>query len=72
LIGNETSYDRRGFDLETAARITVEFATAMRKADPTIQLLAWGDSGWAARMIEVAGEHVQLLAFHHMFNPDDD
>src|SRR5262245_50079004 len=71
-IGNETSYDRQGFDLETAARKTVEFATATRKADPTIQLLAWGDSGWATRMIEVAGEHAQMLAFHHMFNPDDD
>ena len=23
-------------------------------------------------MIEVAGEHVQMLAFHHMFNPDDE
>ena len=33
-IGNETSYDRNGFDLETAARKTVEFARAMRAADP--------------------------------------
>jgi alpha-L-arabinofuranosidase len=71
-IGNETSYDKNGFDLETAARKTVEFAAAMRKADPSVQLIAWGDSGWAARMIEVAGEHVQMLAFHHMFNPDDE
>ena len=70
-IGNETSYDRNGFDLETAARKTVEFAKAMRAADPAIQLIAWGDSGWAARMAEVAGEHVQYLAFHHMFDPDD-
>ena len=42
----------------------------MRAADPAIQLIAWGDSGWAARMAEVAGEHVQYLAFHHMFDPD--
>ena len=69
-IGNETSYDKNGFDLETAARKTVEFATAMRAADPAIQLIAWGDSGWAGRMAEVAGEHVQYLAFHHMFDPD--
>ena len=69
-IGNETSYDRNGFDLETAARKTVEFARAMRAADPGVQLIAWGDSGWAARMAEVAGEHVQFLAFHHMFDPD--
>jgi alpha-L-arabinofuranosidase len=69
-IGNETSYDKNGFDLETAARKTVEFAKVMRAADPAIQLIAWGDSGWAARMAEVAGEHVQYLAFHHMFDPD--
>jgi alpha-L-arabinofuranosidase len=69
-IGNETSYDTHGFDLETAARKTVEFAREMRAADPSIQLIAWGDSGWAGRMAEVAGEHVQYLAFHHMFDPD--
>jgi alpha-L-arabinofuranosidase len=70
-IGNETSYDRNGFNLETAAKKTVEFAKAMRQADPTIQLVAWGDSGWASRMAELAGEHVQFLAFHHMFDPDN-
>jgi alpha-L-arabinofuranosidase len=43
----------------------------MRKADPEIQVIGWGDSGWAPRMAEVAGEHLQYLAFHHMFNPDD-
>jgi len=43
-IGNETSYDEQGFDLETAARKTAEFAKAMRGADPSIQLIAWGDS----------------------------
>jgi len=69
-IGNETSYDRNGFGLETAARKTVEFAKAMRAAAPSIQLIAWGDSGWAARMTEIAGEHVNYLAFHHMFDPD--
>jgi hypothetical protein len=69
-IGNETSYDKNGFDVDTAARKTVAFATAMRAADPTIQLIAWGDSGWAPRMAEMAGEHVQYLAFHHMFDPD--
>lgn len=70
-IGNETSYDRRGFDLETAARKTVEFAEAMKGADEAIQLIGWGDSGWAKRMAEVAGEHIDYLAFHQMFNPDD-
>lgn len=69
-IGNETSYDKNGFDLETAARKTIEFATAMRAAYPEIRLIAWGDSGWAGRMAEVAGDHIQYLAFHHMFDPD--
>ncbi len=69
-IGNETSYDRKGFDCETAARRTVDFARAMRKEDPSIQLIGWGDSGWAKRMMEAAGAHLQYLAFHHMFNPD--
>ncbi len=69
-LGNETSFDRAGFDLETAARKTVEFAVAMRKADPSIRLIGWGDSGWAGRMAEVAGEHLQYLAFHNLYNPD--
>ncbi|UCG57203.1 MAG: twin-arginine translocation signal domain-containing protein [Phycisphaerales bacterium] len=69
-IGNETSYDRNAFDCETAARRTVAFAKAMRQQDPTIELIGWGDSGWARRMLEIAGEHLQYIAFHHMFNPD--
>jgi len=71
-LGNETSYDPNGFDCETAARRTVAFAKAMRKADPTIELIGWGDSGWAKRMLDVAGEHLQYLAFHNMFAPARD
>jgi alpha-N-arabinofuranosidase len=71
-LGNETSYDEDGFDIATAAAETVKFAKAMRQADPSIELIAWGDSGWAGQMLEVAGEHVQFLAFHHMFNPDSE
>jgi len=69
-IGNETSYDPNGFDCDTAARRTISFARAMRAEDPSIQLIGWGDSGWAPRMIEMAGEHLQYVAVHHMFNPD--
>ena len=68
-IGNETSYERNAFDVETAAKKTLEFARAMRQADPSIALIGWGDSGWAARMAEVAGEALQYLAFHHHFGP---
>jgi alpha-L-arabinofuranosidase len=69
-LGNETSYDRRGFDRKTAVAKTIEFAKAMRAVDPNIQIIAWGDSGWARDMVDVAGEFVDMLAFHHMFNPD--
>jgi len=69
-LGNETSYDNRGFDLKTTVGKTVEFAKAMRAVDPNIQLIAWGDSGWAKEMHDDTGEHVDMLAFHHMFNPD--
>jgi len=67
-IGNETSYDKNGFDVEAAAQKTLLFAQAMRKADPTIQLIGWGDNGWARRMVEVAGRELQYIAFHHMFD----
>jgi len=63
-IGNETSYDE-GIDVETAAKKTVEFAKSMRQADPTIKIIGWGDSGWAGRMLEVAGEQLQYIAFHN-------
>ncbi len=76
-IGNETSYSRGAFGtddeakrIDIAAKKTVEFAVAMRRADPDIKLIGWGDSGWARRMLEIAGEHLQYIAFHHMFNPD--
>ncbi len=68
-LGNETSYGRDKFDIEKAAIKTIEFAQAVRKADPSIKLIGWGDSGWARRMIEVAGENIDFIAFHHMFNP---
>jgi alpha-L-arabinofuranosidase len=43
----------------------------MKGADDSIKLIGWGDSGWASRIAEVAGEHIDYLAFHHMFDPDD-
>ena len=68
-IGNETSYDKNGFDCETAAKKTVEFARAMRAVDPELRFIGWGDSGWAKRMYEIAGEYLEYVAFHHMFKP---
>lgn len=68
-LGNETSYDRNGYDCQSAAAKTIEFAKAMRAADPDVALIGWGDSGWAGQMLETAGEHLQYIAFHHMFDP---
>ena len=68
-IGNETSYDPNGYDCETAARRTRVFAKAMRRADPDIQLIGWGDSGWARRMLEVNGDLLDYIAFHNGIRP---
>lgn len=71
-IGNETSYrPGKGFDNITAARKTVEFAKAMRKADPAIKLIGWGDSGWTKVLMEEAGQYIDYVAFHHMFDPGE-
>lgn len=68
-IGNETHYGN-DFDKETAARKTLEFAKAMRKADPTIQLIGWGQGdGWAEEMVKVAGKELDYLAFHQGYGP---
>jgi len=66
-IGNETSYGN-GFDAETAAKKTVEFATAMRRVDPSLRFIGWGEGDWAAPMGEIAGEHVDYLAYHNGFD----
>ena len=72
-IGNETSYDRNGFDCETTAIKTVEFAGKMKAADPSIKLIAWGDTDkdgreWAPAICEAVGDQVEYIAFHHHFN----
>ncbi|MBN1845684.1 MAG: hypothetical protein JW810_08385 [Sedimentisphaerales bacterium] len=70
-IGNETSYGGQ-MDVDTAAKKTLEFARAMRKADPTIDIIGWADSGWAERMAQIAGEELQYLAFHNGLGPGGD
>lgn len=68
-VGNETSYGRNKFDNETAAKKTLEFAKAMKLVDPSIKIIAWGDSGWAKKMIDIAGENIDYVAFHDMWDP---
>jgi alpha-L-arabinofuranosidase len=67
-IGNETSYGGI-FDGETGAKKTLEFARAMRKADPTIEIIAWGQQGWGEKMAEIVGDEIQYLAFHQGYGP---
>ena len=67
-IGNETSY-HNGFDVVSAARKTVEFAKAMKNVDSSIKIIGWGDSGWARQMMDIAGEYIDYIAFHHGFHP---
>ena len=73
-IGNETTYGKNQFDRDTAVRKTIEFADAMRKADPSIKLIAWGEddgdrTGWAKGMINNLGDKIDYIAFHDMFDP---
>lgn len=69
-LGNETSYSPKRFDLKATIKKTIEFSKAMRYVDSSIKLIGWGDSGWAKQMAEEAGENIDYVAFHHMFNPD--
>ena len=69
-IGNETSYDARGYDGEACVAATERFVRAMRGADPNLTLIGWGDKsktddGWCRRMSAVEG--IDLIAFHHHF-----
>jgi alpha-L-arabinofuranosidase len=68
-LGNETSYGPQRWKRSQAIEKTIEFSRAMRKVDPSIKLIAWGDSGWAPTMIERAGEHINYVAFHDLFDP---
>lgn len=68
-LGNETSYAKDRFKIAEAVQKTIEFSKAMRNVDPSIKLIGWGDSGWAKEMIENAGDHINYVAFHHMFDP---
>jgi alpha-L-arabinofuranosidase len=75
-IGNETSYDKRGYNVEQCAAATERFIKEMRKADPTIKLIGWGDNqlnstpseqtdSWCRRISQIDG--LDMVAFHHHF-----
>ena len=65
-LGNETSYGNSCFKKDEAMAATIEFARAMRERDPRLKLIGWGDSGWAADLLDRAGEHIDYVAVHMM------
>ncbi len=66
-LGNETSYGGNStFSKDQSIAATIEFAKAMRERDRSIQLIGWGDSGWADNLLERAGEHLDYVAVHMM------
>ena len=73
-LGNETSYTKRGHTSDYNAELAKRFADAMRREDPTLTLIGWGDAGekwrpdntWAKKIAAVDG--IDLVAFHHHFD----
>jgi alpha-L-arabinofuranosidase len=65
-VGNETSYGPDTFKRDEAIAATVDFSRAMRARDPAIQIIGWGDTGWAGEMVRRAGEHIDWVAVHMM------
>ena len=70
-LGNETSYDKRGFTADQCVEVTKRFVEKMRTADDSIHLIGWGDvskadSSWTQKMSQLDG--IDLLAFHHHFD----
>jgi len=80
-VGNETCYrtvgyrntERHyGFTADQCYETTQRFAEAMRRSDPTIKLIGWGDNktahdgaNWCKKMSEADG--IDMIAFHHHF-----
>jgi alpha-L-arabinofuranosidase len=65
-LGNETSYGNACFKKDEAISTTIEFARKMHERDKTLELIGWGDSGWAADLVKRAGEHLAYVAIHMM------
>ena len=64
-IGNETNYDKRGFNLEQTVERTLKFAEKMHKADEKIKLICWGDGGWETEMCKNVPDYVPYVSFHY-------
>ena len=70
-LGNETSYGNQTFAKEEAITHTAEFAKEMKRRDPSIRLIGWGDRRaggelWAKDLLKQAGENLDFVAIHMM------
>jgi alpha-L-arabinofuranosidase len=70
-IGNEIwgSWVRGHSDAETYARNLNLYASAMRRVDPTIKLIAVGDNdmNWNRSVLRSAARNIDYLAIHHYY-----
>lgn len=71
-IGNETSYGNATFTREESIAATIDFAKAMRRRDPSLKLIGWGDRGrgvkelWATELLQKTGDLLDMVAIHMM------
>ncbi|MBI5388733.1 MAG: alpha-L-arabinofuranosidase [Verrucomicrobia bacterium] len=66
-LGNETSYGGAStFTKDECIAATIQFTKSMRERDKSIQLIGWGDNGWAGDLVDRAGDHLDYVAVHMM------
>lgn len=86
-IGNETSYDPRGFSAEENAALAPVFIRKMRKADSSLRFIVWGDGlnnawrkrylqgeicEWTEKICESVADSSTMVAFHNHFGDTDE
>lgn len=86
-IGNETSYDLRGFNADENAALAPEFIKKMQQVDPSLKFIIWGDGpnanwrqrynegltcDWTEKVCESTGNSNHLVAFHNHFGDTPD
>ncbi|MBQ9789574.1 MAG: hypothetical protein IJW31_08280 [Lentisphaeria bacterium] len=81
-IGNETSYDVRGFNADENAALAPKFINKMREVDQSLKFIIWGDGfntdwrprykegltcDWTEKVCESTQDSNHLVAFHNHF-----
>lgn len=64
-IGNETNYDKNGFNLAQTIERTLRFAEKMHNADEKVKLICWGDGDWETEMCKSIPDYVPYVSFHY-------